>query len=473
MNAIIKTAGSLLLFAALAGSAAAPASAAQKPNFLWLLAEDLGPALGCYGQRGVATPNLDRLAREGVRYERFYTTAPVCSPSRSAFMTGMYQTTIGAHQHRTASKQPLPDGVKTLTEWMRAAGYFTANLRTLPASFQFKGTGKTDWNFIAPEKPFDSDDWSDLKAHQPFLTQINFHETHRNFNGERKADPATVPLPPYYPDHPVAREDYARYLDATMELDRKVGLILAQLESDGLADNTVVVFMGDNGESHVRGKQFCYEEGLRVPLIIRWAKSFPPPAHFRADSADTRLLESIDLAPTFLSLAGAGIPPKMQGRPFLGDQTGQPKEYVFGARDRCDETAMRIRTVRDSRYRYIRNFTPEVPLLAPNKYKETQYPVWNLLKELNAQGKLTPAQSALCAPRLPDEELYDMQSDPHQVNNLARSSKPEHQQTLDRMAKVLARWIKDTGDQGEIPETATDRPAQPRANKKRNAKSKT
>ena len=224
----------------LIGWACIPAGAATKPNILWLIAEDFGPALSCYGQKNVSTPNLDRLARDGVRYDHFYTTAPVCSPSRSAFMTGMYQTTIGAHQHRTPDKKPLPEGVRILPHWMRDAGYFTANVRKLPDSFGFKGTGKTDWNFISPGTPFDSDEWSELKSHQPFFAQINFQETHRKFNGPNKADPAKMELPPYYPDHPVAREDYARYLDAAMELDRKVGVILNQLEKDGLAENTVV-----------------------------------------------------------------------------------------------------------------------------------------------------------------------------------------------------------------------------------------
>ena len=277
-------------------------------------------------------------------------------------------------------------------------------------------------------------------------------------------------MPPYYPDHPIAREDYGRYLDAAMELDRKVGLILAQLDKDGLADNTVVVFMGDNGEAHVRGKQFLYEEGLHVPLMIRWPKSIPAPKQFRPGSADSRLLESIDLAPTFISLAGGKIPATMQGRPFLGDKVGAPKEFVFGARDRCDETAMRMRTVRDARYRYIRNFTPEVPLLAPNNYKERQYPVWNLLTELNAEGKLTPAQAALCAPRLPDEELYDLQADPHEIKSLAKSDNPEHQAELKRLRAALETWIRDTKDQGEIPEARAANPGQPKAKKKRAAK---
>lgn len=447
----------------------APAANAAKPNILWLIAEDLGPALGCYGQKNVSTPNLDRLAHQGVRYNHFYTTSPVCSPARSAFMTGMYQTTIGAHQHRTENKKPLPEGVRVLPHWMRDAGYFTANVEKLPDSFGFKGAGKTDWNFLSPAPDFDSSDWSDLSSHQPFFAQINFHETHRKFNGPNKADPSKIELPPYYPDHPITRQDYARYLDAMMELDRKVGLILDQLKKEGLAENTIILFIGDNGEAHVRGKQFCYEEGLHVPLIIRWPKSITAPKNFRPGSVDDRLLEAIDLAPTMLSWVGTDIPSKMQGRPFLGEKTGKPKEYIFGARDRCDETAMRIRTVRDAHYRYIRNFTPEVPFLAPNNYKEKQYPVWNLLKELNAANKLTPVQAVLCAPRMPDEELYDLQSDPHEIKNLANSSDPQDQAALKRLRDALQNWIKETKDQGETPELSKDGKGKA---KKRNKKAK-
>lgn len=429
------------------------ADAPKRPNILWLIAEDLGPHLGCYGTKEVATPVLDRLAADGVRYSRFF-SGHVCSPSRSSFMTGMHATTIGAHNHRSHRDDGmrLPDGVRVLTDWMRDAGYFTANLRELPASCGFKGTGKTDWNFTYEGQPFDSAKWDDLKARQPFYAQINFKETHRNFSGPKKADPAKVEIPPYYPDHPVTREDWAKYLDDASELDRKIGLVLEALERDGLSGSTVVVFFGDNGAAHVRGKQFCYDSGLHVPAIVRWPKGLPAPAQLKPGTVDDRLLHSIDLAPTMLALAGAAKPPKMEGRIFLGPSCEPPREYVFGARDRCDETAMCIRTVRDARHRYIRNFTPEVPLLAPNAYKERQYPVWNLLKDLNAQGKLTPAQAALCAPRMPDEELYDIPADPHETVNLAASDKLEHQAALKRLRGALEQWIKDTGDKGQTPE---------------------
>src|SRR5215471_6536352 len=224
-------------------------AAADRPNILWLIAEDFGPHLGCIGTKEVSTPNLDKLAAQGVRYANFFTTAPVCSASRSAFMTGMYQTTIGAHNHRSHRDDgyQLPAGVRVLTDWFRDAGYYTANLVELPADFGFKGTGKTDWNFTYEGKRFDGQAWADLKTHQPFLAQINFQETHRAFHAPPHADPAKVEIPPYYPDHPVTREDWAKYLDAATELDRKVGLILKQLEADGLAASTVVIFMGDHG----------------------------------------------------------------------------------------------------------------------------------------------------------------------------------------------------------------------------------
>jgi arylsulfatase A-like enzyme len=363
-------------------------------------------------------------------------------------MTGMYQTAIGAHNHRSHRDDgyALPTGVRVLTDWFRQGGYFTINVRQLPSALGFSGTAKTDWNFAYAGKPFDSDRWSDLKGHQPFFAQLNFTETHRKFRAPKRADPAKVALPPYYPDHPVTRKDWAEYLDAATELDRKVGLVLAQLEAEGLADNTIVVFFGDNGQAHVRGKQFCYEEGLHVPLIIRWPKALGQPRQYASGKVDDRLIASIDLAPTMLAAAGLPIPEKMQGRAFLGPKAGPARRYVYGARDRCDETVFCLRTVRDKRYRYIRNFTPERPFLQPNQYKENSYPVWNLLKELHAAGRLPSAAEVLCQPSMPAEELYDLETDPHQTQNLAASA--GHWRTLRQLRAALAQWIEDTGDQG-------------------------
>jgi arylsulfatase A-like enzyme len=214
----------------------------------------------------------------------------------------------------------------------------------------------------------------------------------------------------------------------------------------------VIVFFGDNGQAHVRGKQFCYDSGLHVPLIIRWPAAVPTPKHFKPGSIDDRLLAAIDLAPTMLSLAHVKKPPKMEGEIFLGAAAAAPRQYVFGARDRCDETVFRFRTVRDSRFRYIRNFTPERPFLQPNEYKERSYPAWNLIKELHAAGKLTPVQEVLARPSMPKEELYDLQADPHEINNLAKS--PDHEATLNRLRAALEIWIDDTNDQGRELEPA-------------------
>jgi arylsulfatase A-like enzyme len=440
-----------VLFTAFAGAL----FATPRPNILWLIAEDFSPDLGCYGEKLVRTPNLNALAAKGMRFTRAFTTAPVCSASRSAFMTGMYQTTLGAHHHRSHRDDgfKLPPDVRVLTDLMREAGYFTANLRKLPAGCGFKGTGKTDWNFTHAGKPFDSDNWGDLKTHQPFMAQINFQETHREFHGDRRVDPSQVEVPPIYPDHPVTRADWARYLDAAMELDRKVGVLLQALEKDGLSDNTIIVFMSDHGMAHVRGKQFCYDDGLRIPLIIRWAGGRTPPPQFKPGAASDQIIEAIDLAPTLLSIAGVAKPAKMQGRAFIGEHTEPAREMAFGARDRCGEAMFRLRTVRDARYRYIRNFMPQVPFFSPCNYKETQYPVWNLIKKLGAEDKLTAWQkSYYLSPTMPQEELYDMDADPWSMNNLSQSDRPGHQTALKKLRAALEQWLIESNDQGRFPE---------------------
>lgn len=405
----------------------------KTPNIVWILAEDLGPELGSYGYPGVDTPNLDRLAGEGVRFTHAFTTAPVCSPARSALMTGMYQTTIGAHNHRSHRDDGyrLPDGVRVLTDPLREHGYFTANIVDL--GLDFAGTGKTDWNFTYDGDPFDTDTWSDLKSNQPFYAQVNLPETHRGKEWDAapaRIDPKNVSLPPYYPDHPVVRADWAQYLNAVMALDVKVGGVLELLERDGLAENTVVIFMGDHGRAMVRGKQWPYDSGLHVPLIIKGAPGLAP------GTVDDELIASIDISATTLAMAGVTPPESMQGHDFLHDE---PREYVFGGRDRGDETVDRIRTVRDRRYRYIRNYYPERPFLQLNRYKEFTYPALPVMRELYAAGRLTPVQARLLAPTRPADELYDLDADPFEIDNLA--SDPAHRDTLERLRRELDAWI--------------------------------
>ena len=442
-----------------------PAAAADRPNILWLIAEDMGPELSCYGTPGVSTPRLDALAAGGVRYANAFTVTPVCSTSRSSFMTGMYAFTIGAHNHRSHRDDgfALPEGVRVLTDWLRPAGYFTGNLRRLGGKDPFfRGTGKTDWNFDYPggqDAAFDTDRFGQLKSHQPFYAQVNFSETHRggswnkaheNIRPEYKpADPAVVGPPPYYPEHEITRRVWAQYLNAVMAVDKKAGHVLDLLARDGLAENTVVFFMGDHGRAMPRGKQFPYDSGLRVPLIVH----VPPQLAWdgwEPGTTSDRLVESIDWTATTLALAGVPVPPKMQGEVFLGPDAAAPPRYAFGGRDRGDETADRVRTVRDGRFRYLRNFHPERPLFQTNRYKEATYPILRLMRTLHARGELPPAAEALMAETRPAEELYDVQADPYEIRNLADD--PAYAADLARLRGALDEWLVRIDDQGRFPE---------------------
>lgn len=427
-------------------------SRADRPNILWILAEDFGPQLHCYGYPIVRTPNLDQLAGDGARFTRAFTTAPVCSASRSAFNTGVYQTTTATHNHRSHRKDgyQLPAGVELITDRLRRQGYYTANI--LKVAEGVSGAGKTDFNFTAP-KPFDGTHWRDRKSGQPFFAQINFRETHKGpaFVEARKqkdlVDPASVPLPPYYADHPVIRNEMANYLDTVNLLDKKVGVLLDELKKDGLLDETIIFFMGDNGRCLLRGKQWLYDAGIHVPMFLRWP-GVVKPGTIREDP-----VLSLDLTATSLTAAGLPLPELFHGRSLYGGKTNQ-REYIVAARDRCDMTVDRIRCVRDKKYKYIRNFMPERPYTQYNRYIETEYPTLNVMKKLHADGKLNPVQELFMAPRKPEIEFYDVETDPHEVNNLA--AKPEFASQLARHKKRLDSWIKETKDRGEVAESQAE-----------------
>jgi arylsulfatase A-like enzyme len=421
-------------------SRAAQDSSPKRPNILWIVADDLGVELGCYGVSIMRTPAIDNLARQGARFTRCFTTAPVCSPSRSALMTGMYQTTINAHDHRSLTK--LPSDVKPITDYFRQAGYFTANVKKIGPDL--KSHGKTDYNFTV-QKPFDGEDFDDLTNHQPFFAELQFVEPHRGSwkpgqTMEYRVDPAKVDLPPYYPDDPVVRKDWAGYLDVIDYLDTKVAAILKRLEEKGLDQNTIVFFFGDNGRCHVRDKQWLYEGGLHIPLIVRW------PGQLKPGTVRDDMVSAIDISATSLKLAGAVLPKNMQGQVFLGPGA-QSRKYIFGARDRCDETVDRIRSVRDDRYKYIRNFMPERPYTQPNAYKERAYPALAVMKRLHSEGNLTPEQELFMAPQRPPEELYDLKNDPHEVHNLAQSAAQE--QILKDLRAAMQKWMTECDDRPE------------------------
>ena len=412
----------------------------KQPNILWLISEDTSPDIGCYGNPLVKTPNLNKLASQGIRFDNAFATCPVCSPSRSAFMSGMYQNYIGAHQHRTFNAQPLPEPVQVITRYFQQAGYFVSN----GAGRDPDKAGKTDWNFTHAEDVFDGTDWSQRAEGQPFFHQINFRLTHRTFerDPENPIDPDKVDIPPYYPDHPLTRRDWADYLESLQVLDKDVGAVLQRLQDEDLLDKTIIFYFGDHGRPHVRGKQWLYEGGIRVPLIVRF------PDKKKAGTTSETMVSLIDLAPTSMKLAGIKPPDHLYGHDFLGFWSRKRQE-IYAARDRCDGTADRIRCVRTKRFKLIRNYYPERPYTQFNGYKKFQYPVLTLMKIMHERGELSPAAAKFWAPTRPEFELYDLQTDPHEVNNLADN--PEFAGIKKELEQKLNDW-EQRYDKGIYPE---------------------
>lgn len=446
-------------------------SAADRPNILWLVGENLSHDLGCYGEKNVQTPHLDRLAAEGVRFTNVIATNPTCAPSRSAFFTGMYQTSTDTHpmrSHRSDSFR-LPEGVIPVTHRLRSAGYFTANLKTLNG--KEIGTGKLDLNFVneGPIYHENSADWTNLPDDKPFFAVVNAMESEYDIYdrqtwkhdrvewvGEREHNvitkPENVTPPPYYPDHPIVREEWARYLNSVSGMDKRFGIVLDKLREEGRMDDTVVIFFGDNGRLEPRGIHWCYDSGLRVPMIIRWPKNFPAPPQCQAGSVIDEMISLIDLTATTLAIAGIEPPMLMQGRHFLGKDVAPSRRYAFAARDRIDETEQRIRSVHDKRFHYIRTISSGPTFASLNRYKEKCFPIYPLMRELHAAGKLTGPPLELMERKGPCEELYDLHVDPHEVRNLVDSSVAEHRDALTRLRAALETWMVETGDRGHVPE---------------------
>ena len=439
----------------------------DRPNILWFVVDDMSANFSCYGEKTIRTPHVDRLAKEGLRFTRAYATSPVCSTFRSAMITGMYQTSIGAHHHRSGRGEhriQLPDGVRPVPALFQDAGYYTCMGSGLPGVSSTGSPttrdrlGKTDYNFDWDPKMYDSHDWAERAEGQPFFMQVQLHggkirgasaakydatETRMAAEFDGATDPNTVELPPYYPRDPVLLRDWATYLDTVKITDQHVGRVIARLKNEGLLENTLIVFFTDHGISHARGKQFLYDEGAHIPLIIRGPG-------ITSGRTRTDLVEHIDIAAFSLAAAGIEIPKKMQGQNILAPGH-QPKAAVFAARDRCGEAADRIRSVRTERYLYIKNFYPERPHLMPSGYKDGKL-IIQRLRELHAQGELSKlTKKLLFSPTRPAEELYLYGNDRWQITNLATDS--NHAKALKQHRARLKRWIKETGDPGpETPE---------------------
>ncbi len=454
----IRSAAVLILLSGACGVPSPGSAPRSRPNILWITAEDMNCQLGCYGDAYAVTPNLDRLAARGVRYTGAFATAPVCSPARSCLITGMYATTLGTHNLR--STFPIPDAVLGFPALLRAAGYYCTN------------NVKTDYN-TSSERRLIEESWDECSARahwrgrgpgRPFFAVFNCMDTHqsrafefhepelaRRLKPHERRDPAKAPLPPYYPDTPAARAAVARFYDGITLMDRDhVGRLLAELEEDDLAEDTIVFFYGDNGMGLPRGKRTLYDSGLKVALIVSFPEKYRSWAPAAPGGTCERLVSFLDFAPTVLSLAGVPVPSHMQGTPFLGPAARHGPDAVFGARDRVDEAFDLSRSVRDRRWLYIRNYMPHLSAAQPERFSDQSALRREILK-LAGEGRLGDAPMTYARPRKPLEELYDTEADPHQIRNLADS--PAHGGILERMRKRLHDWILETRDLGFLPET--------------------
>ncbi len=450
-NILLLVSGLLVVYSCHQGSDDAEITpdegVSRKPNILWISCEDMSPRLGCYGDPIAQTPNIDQLALEGCRYTRVFTTSPVCAPCRAGIITGMYPTTIGAHHMRTShvsSGLPTPYEVvppaylKTFTEYLRANGYYCTN------------NSKTDYQI---GEPFTAWDESGPDAHyshrpdssQPFFSVFNLFITHEKntWNQPKKTDPAKVELPPYYPDIPEARNALAVHYDNIAVMDSLAGELIRDLKMRGLYENTIIFFWSDHGDGLPRAKRWLYDAGTHVPVIVRI------PGAQKVSATDDRLISSIDLGPTVLSLAGIPIPVHMQGLPFAGNIKAETRQYVFSARDRFDESYDRVRSVRDEQFLYIRNYYPQRPYIQYIPYRDNS-PLMQKMLEMHVRGTLTGIPLQWFASSRPAEELYDCTVDPYNVVNLATNQL--YGGKLQEMREQLDSWMKETDDLGEMDE---------------------
>jgi arylsulfatase A-like enzyme len=450
-----------------------PRDVAARPNILLLVAEDLSPRIGAFGDDVAHTPHIDRLASEGTRYTHAFTTAGVCAPSRAALVTGVPAIATGAMHMRSSGggyrAVPAPD-VKAFPELLRGAGYYTFTDTKL--DYQFSGVGAGSGPFTIWDDEGLGTHWRDRAEGQPFFGMINFMETHESAIFPRPAwprsashlvlqalqlylhrglEPVTSPdavrVPPYYPDTPVVRRDLARHYDHIHRMDERVGDLVAELEADGLLEATIVVWTTDHGDGLPRAKRTLYDSGLHVPLVIRWPEALRPGDQPRG-GVDARLVSFLDLAPTILAWANVEALPSMQGVRFAGAQVDPPPTYIHAARDRIDEIVDRQRAVRDLRYKYVRDHHAGEPGAQPLAFRDNQ-DIMRELWRLHAAGELDEAAAIWFGP-MPEEALYDTQADPFELTNLAGD--PEHAVTLARMRGALDAERARTPDLGEIDE---------------------
>ncbi|MEM9687097.1 MAG: sulfatase, partial [Bacteroidota bacterium] len=438
----------------------------KQVNFLIISCEDISPYLSFYGDSTAHTPNLDKLASEGIVFENAFTTVGVCAPNRSSIITGMYPVSIGTHHMRTGTdikawgkrsydgnafkkdqngdryceySTVLPPDVKCFTTYLRKAGYYCTN------------TSKTDYQFSAPLSAWDENGdnahYKNRKENQPFFAVFNLNVTHESqiwmsANDSLRINPQNVSLHPYWPDTDSVRIDMARNYSNIELLDKQVGTLLHELESTGELENTIIFFFSDHGGPLARGKRAIYDSGLKVPFIVR----FPDGSN---TGRNDQLISFVDIAPTILSLAGIKVPDHIQGKAFLGKQQKVEREYIFGSSDRFDEHYDRIRCIRNKQYLLVRNYYPDQPGYLDIAYRK-QLPMMREMLRMRNEGKLNQTQRLWFNAPKPEIEFYDVMADPDQINDLAQNA--GYKEIIDTMLNRLSQWQVEIDDKGAIPE---------------------
>lgn len=436
------------------------------PNILWITVEDMSPTLGCYGDSFARTPNLDALAEESILYTNAFAVSPVCSPSRSTLITGMYNASMGTHQMRSSNR--IPTDVKGFPSFLRNHGYHTSN------------NVKTDYNCAEHERLIQESwdvssaqaHWKNRKPGQPFFAVFNDMTTHQSrtmvwpyavfqrhiqahLTKQEISNPENVPLPPYYPDTPVVRRTVARFYDCVSVMDKNVGRILDDLEEDGLAEDTIVFFYSDHGSGMPRHKRLLLDSGMRVALMVRFPKKYQHLAPALPGTRLDRLVSFVDFPPTVLNLTGQPIPSYMQGIPFLGPHSETERNTIYGTRDRVDEVLEAARSVRDKQFLYVRNYMPHLSYNQPSVFSD----LGEIRNEITRAAKtnlasLTGPQRAYAGPRKNIEEFYDCNADPENIVNLLDGELNQEQQAaFERLRAAYTKTRSEILDVGALPES--------------------
>lgn len=427
----------------------------DQPNILWITIEDLTPMLGCYGDPVAVTPTIDKLAANGVKYTNAFATAAVCSPARSALITGVYATTLGTQHLRSETK--VPELIKPLPKYLRESGYYCSN------------NGKEDYNFELNDVWNESSKkahWRNRNPGQSFFAVFNFETTHQSriFGSDsiyskrfekyipqiERTNPGDIQLPSYFFDAPQIRKLWARYYDNVQIVDLQIAELLAQLEADELIDNTIIFFYSDHGTGMPRGKRALYDSGLKVPLIIVAPEKYQKRYHLEPGETSDRLVSFVDFAPTMLNMLDINIPEFMQGLPFLGSYSDKENKLVFATSDRVDEAYEAVRSVRTENFRYVRNFLPHLPLIQPNYYSDQSEIMKEVYAALHSDKPMTEDQKSMWLAKRPVEELYEISNDPDETNNLA--DVPKYQHMLKKLRQENMNVMLKTNDSGLAPE---------------------